>query len=213
MENQQIEKPTELKIAPVLSQSLRFIAEHRSLPVDPERTERKYCLLEDSLAASDMSQRYYLNALTVKHIDAIRILPNSKSARADGELSQIIAETPELTGFDLSLGDPGAFYLDQKMMTGIEVSKIPDGTKFIGWESSQECHNLSRVMIEYSFYKERKKKFSAEFKFIEAEMKVIVDKYRLPIRLSWNASVDKTARTKRTKPDSSYLKKYQSQNS
>ena len=121
--------------------------------------------------------------------------------------------TPELSEFDLSSGNPGIYYLDQKMLTGLEASKIAPELKIIGLECSQDWYNLFRVMSTYSFYKDRKKKFSDEFSAIEAEMKLIVDKYRLQGRLSWNALVDKTTRPKKAKHDSSYLRKYQSQNS
>lgn len=212
MESTQTEKNVVLKIAPVQDRALRFISKKRTQPIDRECTERKYCLLEDGLVASWYSQLYYLNALMAKHRNSVRVLANSKSVRVDEELTMLIAQSPELSDFDLSSGNPGIYYLGQKMLTGLEASELLPGSALIGLGSSHEWSNLFMVMSAYSFYKDHKKKFANEFSAVEAEMKSIVDKYGLQGRYSWNAFVDKTARPKKRTPDSAYLDKYRSQN-
>lgn len=96
-------------------------------------------------------------------------------------------------------------------MDGHQASKLPQGTTIIQLDSDQEWENLFRTVTEYSFYKNRKKRFSGEFSLSEAQMKLTVEKYKIEGRFSWNAFVDKTNRPERAKVNTAFLIKYRSQ--
>lgn len=207
MENTTIEQPSELKLAPILDNAIDIIST-RCQPADPTCTELKYVKLDDCYVASRLSQLYHYCRLSKKHRGAMRILSTSKAVRADDELTKQMNELHELSGYDLASGDPGLHYLNLKKLDGLKASQIPSESCFINLESDQEWENLFRVMSEYSFYTNRKKRFPKEFPIAEAEMKVVVEKYKIVGRFSWNAFVDKTTRPKKAKQDTNFLNKY-----